>query len=279
MITVIRGGGDLGSGVALRLHHAGFRIIITELPEPLVVRRYVSFAETVYRGEFQVEGVTAHLASDVNAALEILRQGYIPVLVDPQAAVLDQLRSGLPTNAPFVLIDARIAKQAPGTSLGLASLVIGLGPGFVAGQNCHAVVETNRGHHLGRVIWEGAAESDTGLPESVAAHGGERVLRSPGDGVLTAHAQIGDRLEAGQLIAEVDGRLIYAPFSGVLRGLLQPGLRVTRNLKIGDVDPRDDSRYCFQVSDKALAVGGGVLEAVLSRSDLRPHLWEFDAAE
>jgi xanthine dehydrogenase accessory factor len=274
VITIIRGGGDLGSGVALRLHRAGFRIIVTELPEPLVVRRYVSFAETIYRGEFQVEGITAHSASDVDAALDILRQGFISVLIDPQAAILSWLRSVLPTNTPVVLIDARMGKKAPDTSLESASLVIGLGPGFVAGQNCHAVVETNRGHHLGRVIWEGAAESDTGLPESVAAYGRERVLRSPADGVLIAHTQIGERLEAGQLIAEVDGHSIRAPFKGVLRGLLHPGLRVTHNLKIGDVDPRDDPRYCFQVSDKALAIGGGVLEAVLSRSELRPHLWD-----
>lgn len=274
MITVLRGGGDLGSGVALRLHRAGLQVIITELPDPLVVRRLVSFAETVFRGTFQVEDVTAYLASDIDAALNIVRQGYIAVLVDPRATVLAQLRIILPATKPVVLVDARMVKQAPETTLDSASLVIGLGPGFIAGQNCHAVVETNRGHYLGRVLWQGPAEADTGLPESVDEFGAERVLRSPAEGTLVTHVQIGDHVEAGQLVAEVDGGSLFAPFKGVIRGLLHPGFRVTRGLKIGDVDPRDDPRYCFQVSDKALAIGGGVLEAVFSRSELRAHLWD-----
>jgi xanthine dehydrogenase accessory factor len=155
-----------------------------------------------------------------------------------------------------------------------ADLVIGLGPGYIAGENCHAVIETNRGHTLGRVIWEGAPQPDTGIPESVALHGLERVLRAPEDGPLEAYVQIGNHLEPGQLIAKVSGQSVLAPFRGVLRGLMYPGVHVWKGLKIGDIDPRDDAIYCRLVSDKSLAVGGGVLEAILSRPPLRPHLWE-----
>lgn len=260
--------------MAIRLQRAGLRVVITELPQPLVVRRYVSFAEAVYRGEFQVEEVTAILATELSRALEITERGSVAVLVDPDLTVLFQLPSFLPADEPYVLIDARMNKRPPEISIESAPLVIGLGPGFVAGGNCHAVVETNRGHWLGRVYWEGSAQADTGVPEAVAEFGAERVLRSPADGCLVTHAQIGDRLEPGQCVAEVEGQLIRAPFKGVLRGLLHPGIRVHRGMKVGDVDPRDDPRYCFQVSDKSLAIGGGVLEAILSRPDLRPHLWD-----
>jgi xanthine dehydrogenase accessory factor len=148
-----------------------------------------------------------------------------------------------------------------------------MGPGFVAGQNCHAVIETHRGHCLGRVIWQGAPETDTGQPDAVVGRSSERVLRAPADGELVALAEIGDHLQAGQAVAQVAGLPVFAPFRGVLRGLIHPGLNVTRGLKIGDVDPRDDPRYCRLVSDKSLAVGGGVLEAILSLPALRPHLW------
>lgn len=268
-IILLRGGGDLASGVALRLQHAGLRVAISELPQPLAVRRLVSFSEAVYASEVTVEGVTARRVNDATDTLRVLRvfaNGQIPVLVDPEAEAIRALR-------PTVIIDARMNKQPPEIVRDAASLTIGLGPGFTAGENCHAVIETNRGHFLGRVIWDGEAESDTGQPDPVNERGAERVLRAPVEGVIVAHASIGDHLQQGQLIAEVDKHAVKAPFKGVLRGLIHPGLHVAAGLKIGDVDPRDDERLCRLVSDKSLAVGGGVLEAILSRREFRSMLW------
>jgi xanthine dehydrogenase accessory factor len=271
LITLIRGGGDLASGVALRLHRAGLRLIITELSQPLVVRRYVSFAEAVYSGECQVEEATGVLASDLEQAFKIISAGRIPVLVDPEARGLSELGA---LRTPLVLVDARMTKLPLETTLASASLVLGLGPGGVAGQNCHAVIETNRGHQLGRVIWEGASESDTGIPDTMLSQGRSRVLRAPGDGTIQTCSQIGEHVESGQVVAEVDGLAVMAPFTGVIRGLIHPGLPVWTGLKIGDIDPRDDPRYCYLVSDKALAVGGATLEAILSTASLRPYLWD-----
>ncbi len=270
MIVVLRGGGDLASGVALRLYRAGLRVVISELAHPLAIRRLVSFAEAIPEGEITVEGVTARRVSDPNEALRILQvlaTGIIPVLIDPDGLVI-------PTLHPHVVVDARMLKrnvEAPPTPV---HLVIGLGPGFVAGENCHVVIETKRGHTLGRVIWEGSAVQDSGIPEPVASREVERVLRSPQTGVLEAQVEIGSHVENGQLVAEVGGMPVNAPFSGVLRGLLHAGFKVAAGQKIGDVDPRDDPSYCSMVSDKSLAIGGGVLEAILSRADLRPHLWK-----
>jgi len=274
MLILIRGGGDLASGVALRLYRAGLWVLITELPEPLAVRRGVSFAQAIFQKQTVVEGVTGRRVDDLSQALLAINRGEIPVLVDPQARPLLEFRSAFPHQEPIVLVDGRMIKRPPELSMQAATLVIGLGPGFVAGENCHAVVETIRGHNLGRVIWHGEAEGDTGIPDRVSDSGMDRVLRAPVDGVLQAHVDIGDHLEAGQLVAEVEGELVKAPFRGVLRGLLYPGLRVQRGMKIGDVDPRDDPRYCMLVSDKSLAIGGGVMEAILSRAELRPYLWD-----
>ncbi len=280
LIVYLRGGGDLASGVALRLHRSGLHLIIAELPRPLAVRRLVSFAEAVYTQAITVEGVTARLVGDLGQAIEVLQRGDLPVLVDPYASLLPELCSC--HSDPVVLVDARMTKLAPGSDLHSADLVVGLGPGFVAGQNCHAAIETNRGHSLGRVIWQGAPQPDTGLPEGLPSGKGVtlspagRVLRAPGEGILEAVIQIGEHVEAGQEVASVAGQPIYAPFKGVLRGLLQPGVPVWPGLKVGDVDPRDDPRYCTTVSDKSLAIGGGVLEAILSRPELREHLWEAE---
>jgi xanthine dehydrogenase accessory factor len=273
LIVLLRGGGDIASGVALRLYRAGIRLIITELPEPLVVRRLVSFGEAVPDGVANVEGVTARRAGSLDEAFKSLQAGDIPVIVDPQMAILPEMRGLLSPPIPIVLVDGRMTKKTSELRLDAADLVIGLGPGFVAGLDCHAVVETNRGPQLGRVIWQGSAESDTGAPEIVGSYGDERVLRAPVEGVLATYSQIGEHLEPGQPVAEVGGCLVEAPFRGVLRGLLRPGLLVQKGMKIGDLDPRNDPRWCNLVSDKALAVGGGVLEAILARQDLRPFLW------
>jgi xanthine dehydrogenase accessory factor len=187
-------------------------------------------------------------------------------LIDPECLSIKHLH-------PHVVVDARMTKQRAPLIESAVKLIIGLGPGFVAGENCHVVVETNRGHMLGRVIWKGAPEPDTGEPDAVASHRNDRVLRAPTEGELVTHAEICDHLEPGQLVAEVDGQPVQAPFKGVLRGLLHPGVHVTPGLKVGDMDPRDDSRFCTLVSDKSLAIAGGVMEAILSRTELRPHLW------
>lgn len=265
LIVLLRGGGDLASGIALRLRHAGLQVAITELAHPMVVRRLAAYAEAVYAGEVTVEGITARMAKNPEEACSYLEKGIIPVLIDPSADCRNIIN-------PAVLVDGRMTKQPPDLSLDAAPLVIGLGPGFRAGQDCHAVVETNRGHSMGRVIWSGAAEADTGLPELVHDKRGERVLRAPASGLLDGCANLGDILEKGQCIASVNGIAVKAPFKGVLRGLLHPGLQVSQGVKIGDLDPRLDPAYCRMVSDKALAVGGGVLEAILSRPELRARL-------
>jgi xanthine dehydrogenase accessory factor len=269
MIVLIRGGGDLASGVALRLHHVGFRVVITELAQPLAVRRLVSFSEAINAGETTIEGIIARRVTDIDDTLRILQilsKGRIAVLVDPDARAAQLLH-------PSVIVDGRMRKLPPEPLRHNAMLYAGLGPGFSASNNCHAAIETQRGHWLGRVIWQGSPREDTGIPDMVGDQGAARVLRAPTDGILKTQAQIGDHLEAGQLIAEVNGQAVNAPFKGVLRGLLPADFQVKAGLKIGDVDPRDDPAVCSLVSDKSLAIGGGVLEAILMKTELRPHLW------
>jgi xanthine dehydrogenase accessory factor len=266
-LVVVRGGGDLATGVAARLQRAGFAVVIIELHQPLVLRRTVALAEAVYRGETAVEELTARRVGSPSRALDELAHGVIPVLIDPEAESLNELR-------PAALVDARMRKQPNELGIGAAAFVVGLGPGFIAGEDCHAVVETNRGHHLGRVVWKGPAEADTRIPEAVGGHADRRVLRAPADGIVGARQEIGAQLEEGQLVAEIAGYEVRTPFAGVLRGLVYSGVAVSAGMKIGDVDPRGEAAYCWEISDKALAVGGGVLEALLSRRDIRRRLGE-----
>lgn len=264
--VLIRGGGDLASGVAARLHRAGMQVLITELAQPLVIRRSVAFAEAVFTGETKVEEITARLGTSFTEVVDILENGEIAVFVDPDLNVLGEY-------APLVLIDARMTKKPPEIGMDAAPLVVGLGPGFCAGENCHAVIETMRGHTLGRVIWEGTAVKNTGVPGAIGSKTRERVLRAPTDGILKGRALIGEKLKKGDLVAEVEGIGIPSPFDGVLRGLLYPGLSVAAGMKVGDVDPRGDPKYCVTISDKSLAIGGGVLEAVFSRQEIREKLF------
>jgi xanthine dehydrogenase accessory factor len=264
-LILLRGGGDLASGVALRLLRTGLNVMITELAQPLTVRRSVSFSEAVYEREVTVEGVVARAVidpTDTFNILSIISRNQIPVLVDPECTYALKLH-------PMVIVDARMTKQPPEPLSHKALLYLGLGPGFSAPRNCHAVIETRRGHTLGRAIWEGASLADTSKPEGDP----DRVLRAPIDGILKSNARIGDRFEAGQTIALVEDMKIIAPFKGVLRGLLHPGLKAMKGMKIGDLDARDDPRLCQLVSDKSLAVGGAVLEALLSRPEVRNKLW------
>ena len=266
-LVLLRGGGDLASGVALRLHRAGIKVVITELPEPLAVRRTVSFSEAVYEGRHSVEAVNARLI-EPDQLSDALEANEIPVLVDPDADILTDSRI---SHYQFpVVVDARLIKTRPQPLPVNVSLHIGLGPGFYAGQDCQAVIETRRSHTLGRVYWTGTTQPDSGEPEGDR----RRVLRAPSDGVVVTHAQIGEHVDEAQLIAIISDQFsVISPFKGILRGLIRPGLLVTRGLKIGDIDPRDDPSSCYLVSDKALAIGGGVLEAILSRGDIREKLW------
>ena len=269
--VLVRGGGDLASGVAIRLHRCGFLVGVAELPEPLTVRRLVSFSEAVYRGACQIEEVTGTLAVTIQDAVGILHKRQVAVMVDPECTSFNSLR-------PMAVIDARMLKHDPGTGLVDQPMLIGLGPGFIAGENCHAVIETNRGPHLGRVFWQGCAEEDTRLPEQVSGYREERVLRAPADGVLHTEVMLGQILDVGDLVAWVTGQPVRAPFKGVLRGLVHDGLEVSVGMKIGDIDPRLDPQLAYQVSDKALSIGGGVLEALLSDPAIRLKLGRAHAA-
>ena len=271
-LIVLRGGGDLASGVALRLHRVGFPILITELAEPLAVRRTVSFAEAVYAEQCTVEGVTARLVSP-DQQLVVLEADEIPVLIDPNANVLANPFITSPQST--IVIDARLLKQSPDSLPAKPLLYIGLGPGFVAGENCDAAIETRRSHRLGRVYWDGAPAADSGQPEGDP----RRVMRAPAEGMMVARVNIGSHVDEGQIIAEIrpvkgsQKSEIASPLSGILRGMIHDGLTVTQGMKIGDVDPRDDASLCFLVSDKALAIGGAALEAIFSRPDIREKLW------
>jgi xanthine dehydrogenase accessory factor len=257
-LVLIKGAGDLASGIAYRLHRSGFPLVMTELPAPTMVRRAVSFGQAVYDGETAVEEVIARRVPGPGEALALARQGEaIPVLVDPAGQSVGLLQ-------PAVLVDAIMAKRNTGTRLGDAPLVIALGPGFTAGVDCHAVIETNRGHWLARIIYQGSPQLDTKTPGKVKGYAGGRVIRAPAAGHLQPLARVGDRLRKGDLIGTVDGREVRAMFDGVLRGLIHPDVPLTRGLKIGDLDPREVDRHYFTISEKSLAVGGAVLEAILA---------------
>jgi xanthine dehydrogenase accessory factor len=276
-LVVLRGGGDLATGVAYRLHRAGFPLIVLELARPLVVRRTVALATAVLQNQITIESLHAQLAHSTDEALQLALSGKIPVLVAPQLPVISNRLAVIGNQSPLtdhplpnteyripILIDARMAKRNIDTHIDQADLVIALGPGFTAGVDCRAVIETMRGHTLGRAIWEGAPIPNTGTPGLVAGKGAERVLRAPVAGKVDWRLAIGDLVQEGEIIGEVAGEAIAAPFAGVLRGLIAPGSDVPAGLKIGDLDARADVSACFTISDKALAIGGGVLEAVLT---------------
>ncbi len=267
MLIAIKGAGDLASGIALRLYRARFNVAMSELALPTTIRTAVSFSRAVTEGVANVEGVNAKLARNAAEAAALIKQGLIAVLVDPDAASLLKLK-------PDVLVDAILAKANLGTRLSDAPVVIGVGPGFSAGVDCHAVVETRRGHTLGRVITEGCALKNTGEPGEIGGYTIERLLKAPAAGVFTKAASIGEVLEAGEAAGYVGEIPMRAKIRGVLRGILPSGIPVYEGMKCGDIDPRPYTEHCFTVSDKALAIGGGVLEAILrftpeNRLDLR----------
>jgi xanthine dehydrogenase accessory factor len=256
---LIRGGGEMASGIAHRLRSCHMDVMITEIAAPTAVRRTVAFAEAVYEGAQTIEGITARRAASVAEVQAVWRRGEIPVVVDADAAMRSKIK-------PNVLIDAIMAKRNCGTTIDDAALVIGVGPGFCAGVNVHAVVESNRGYHLGRVIWDGEAEPDTGVPAPVAGHAEDRVLRAPKDGIFNAQRAIGDVVDAGEIVGTVEGVPIRADIAGLIRGMLRDGVPVRAGMKAGDIDPRLERGYCYAISDKSRAIGGGVLEAILGAS-------------
>ena len=255
-LTVLRGGGDLGTGGAIRLHRAGWRILVTELPQPLAIRRAVAFASAMYTGSIEVEGVVAHKIDHLDQAGQVWANNHIPVITDPDRLI--SVRS-----QPVAIVDAIMSKMNTGTRLTEAPIVVALGPGFTAGIDCHAVVETNRGHNLGRVYYRGAAEPDTGTPGKIGGEDNKRVLRAPIDGLFRAEKTIGDKVNVGDVICRVGIHPITSPLAGVVRGVLYDGISITAGTKVADIDPRGEASYCYTVSDKAWSIGGGVLEAVL----------------
>ena len=257
-LVVARGGGDLGSGVVYRLHRAGYPVVVTEVPEPTVVRRAVAFGTAVYEGEVTVEGVTGRRAADVDEAVAVLADGEVPVLVDPEAAIAEELDAA-------VLVDAIMAKGKTdtGTRRDDADVVVGLGPGFEAGADVDAVIETDRGHELGRVFYEGTASPYDGEPGERRGYTYERVLRAPAEGRWETTVDIGDVVSAGDAVGSVDGETVTAEIDGLVRGLVHGGVEVSEGAKLGDVDPRGESVDHETISDKAFCLGGGVLEAVL----------------
>jgi xanthine dehydrogenase accessory factor len=256
-LVVVRGGGDLGTGTAWRLHREGFPVVVLEIARPLTVRRTVAFSTAVTDGSITIEGIEGVLVPDPEAAVA-RAAGSVAVLVSDVVPEFPSL--------PSIVVDARMAKRPLDTSRNQAPLVIGLGPGFAAGDHCHAVIETNRGPNLGNVIWEGAAEPDTGVPGVLGGESARRVVRAAADGDVRWSVAIGELVAEGERLGAVDGKTVAAPIGGVVRGLIAEG-PVKAGLKIGDIDPRGDSSAAFEISDKSRAVADGVWKAVMACLD------------
>lgn len=261
---IVRGGGDLATGTIHRLCRSGYPVIILETDFPSAIRRKVSFCEAVYEGEKTVEGITCLLADDWRTAMARVSPQLPMLLVDPKGSMLESYH-------PHILVDAILAKRNLGTSRSMAALTIALGPGFTAGEDVDYVVETKRGHHLGRILSSGSAIPNTGIPGIIGGYGRERVIHAPEDGRMIPTAEIGDWVEQGTEIGKLrtagpdgyDEISVKASITGVLRGMIREGYPVTKGFKIADIDPREEARaYCDTISDKARAIGGSVLELV-----------------
>lgn len=255
MRILIKGAGDLATGIGWRLKKAGYTVVMTEAAVPTTVRRTVAFSRAVYEGEAVVEGITAVRCETLAEAEQAISEGKIPVFVDVTAKIRKEYQ-------PEILVDAIIAKKNIGTQMDDAKFVIGVGPGFTALEDCNAVVETKRGHFLGRVLWEGSAIPNTGVPGNIGGYTTERIIRATADGIFEPVVRIGDTVEKGQLVAKSGGQEIFALMPGLVRGMLQAGVPVTIGMKCGDIDARSEAEHCYTISDKARAIGGGVLEAV-----------------
>ncbi len=256
-LIIVRGGGDLATGTIYCLHQCGFKVLVLETGKPTTIRRQAAFSEAMYQGEAVVEDVRVRRVADRAQMEQCFANGDIPMVEDADGSWIEALK-------PDILVDAIIAKKNLGTNIDMAPLVIGLGPGFTAGMDVHVVVETMRGHHLGRILTDGSAIANTGVPGMIGGYSKERVIHSPDAGVMKNVAAIGDVVKKGDIIAYVDDTPVYATLDGVLRGLLKDGLTVTRGFKIADIDPRlSEQKNCVTISDKARTIAGGVLQAVL----------------
>ena len=254
-LVVVRGGGDIASGIIHRLFMAGYKVVVLEIEKPLTIRRTVAFSQAIYSGEVTVEGVKGVKAKDLDHIMEILEEGYIPVYVDSKGDIIKELK-------PLAVVDSILAKVNLGTSIDMAPITIGVGPGFEAGVDVDLAVETKRGHNLGRVIHEGKTAKNTGIPGDIIGYKEERVIRANYDGVVKPLYNIGDRVKAGDAVCKIGEKEVEAQIGGVLRGMITEGLFVHEGLKIGDIDPRGIVDHAFTISDKARAVGGGVLEGI-----------------
>ena len=267
MKILIKGAGDLATGIACRLKNSGYDILMTEIAEPTTVRRTVAFSRVVYERECEIEGIQGVLVEAAEQINRIQLAGKVAVMIDEKAEIIEKYQ-------PDILVDAILAKKNMGTKIEDAPLVIGVGPGFTAGNDVHVVIETKRGHYLGRVIREGSAIPNTGMPGDVGGFTTERLLRASAAGLFRPIAAIGDIVQNGQKVAEVivaetaDKESvhipIYAQMTGIVRGMLQDGIMVIENMKVGDIDARCEKEHCYSISDKARAIGGGVLEAVVA---------------
>ncbi len=255
-IIIVRGGGDIASGTINRLHNMGFRVLVLEISKPNFIRRKVCYGEAVYEGEFSLEGTISKLACSLEEIYSIWEEKKIPVYIDPEMKILEKL-------SPDVIIDGILAKKNLGMSKELAPVTIGLGPGFEAGKNVHAVIETNRGHNLGRIIYEGKAAENTGIPGIIQGYGKERVIYASAEGILKTVHDIGDVVQKDEIIAYIGTEPVKASLTGLIRGMIRGGSFVKKGLKISDIDPREDQlENCYTISDKARTVSGGAAEAV-----------------
>ena len=256
LLILIRGAGEMATGVAHRLASCRFKVCMTEVSNPQAVRREVAFSEALFDLEKEVEGITAKLVESPNHIQKVWEEGKIPILIDPQASVKKFLK-------PDVVIDATLAKKNLGTEITDALLVVGLGPGFSAGKDVHLVIETNRGHNLGRIISNGEAEPNTGIPGSIAGYTEERVIRAPRNGRFIALKKIGEGVKANEKVGMIGNAVVQSRIAGVIRGLLRDGTEVWNGMKLGDVDPRGNKAHCYTISDKARTISGGVLQTIL----------------
>lgn len=256
MMILIKGAGDLATGIAYRLKKSGFDIVMTEIHKPTTVRRTVAFSQAVFDNEIVIEGIKGVKVNNINEIYEEIREGNIPIIIDENAEIIKELR-------PDVVVDAIIAKKNLGTSIEDAPIVIGVGPGFEAKVDCHLVVETKRGHYLGKVIEEGSAIPNTGVPGNIGGYTKERIIRASSNGKIKPVVAIGDFVKKGDIVAYIDGVEVLSEIDGIVRGMLQEGIEVFKGMKSGDIDPRCEKDHCFTISDKARSIGGGVLEAIM----------------
>ena len=265
MIVLIKGAGDLATGIAYRLKKSGFDIVMTEINNPTTVRRTVAFSQAVFDNEIEIEGIKGIKVNNIDEIYIEISKGNIPIIIDEKANIIKELN-------PNVVVDAIIAKKNLGTSINDAPIVIGVGPGFEAKKDCHLVVETKRGHYLGKVIEEGSAIPNTGIPGDIGGYTKERIIRASGEGKIKPVARIGDYVKKGDVVAYIDGVEVLAEIDGIIRGMLQDGIEVFKGMKSGDIDPRCEKNHCFTISDKARSSGGGVLEGILYMNNKKLNL-------